>query len=376
LTIFPGHGALFCPLFTFLASYFTGLDSVNILIVKPSSLGDIIHTLPAAGLLRRRFPQADIAWVVNRAFAPILEMCGLVDRIMIFPRDALRAPSGGRVLRSFLRELRSFGADVAVDFQGLLRSGVVSFASRARRRIGFRGAREGAWMFYTERFNPRGDARHARERNDALVSAAFGIEDPSQFPVLSIPATARVKASKIRRERETERGTGGPVLAVAPAARWVTKIWPTEQFSEVLDIVASAVPELDIWVLGSTGETELCSRVISGCRRAFPLDLCGRTDLFQLTALLWEADALLCNDTGTMHLAAALGRPTIAVFGPTDPIRTGPCGTDHTVLTGGCPDAPCFRKRCPNAPSGCWQSLSTDAVATAVLEALRARDRG
>lgn len=343
---------------------------MNILIVKPSSLGDIIHALPAVGLLRAHFPQSNIGWVANRGFMPILEMCGLVDQTVVFPRDALRSRAGARAIGRFLRELRGFHADIAIDFQGLLRSGMVSFFSGAARRIGFRDAREGAWIGYTERLQIPGSVQHARERNDALVRTAFEIEEVSQFPAFSIPEGAMARASQIRQERIEERGTTGPILAVAPAARWRTKIWPAKRFSEVLDRVVSAIPKLDVWVLGSADETELCAQVIDGCHRASPLNLCGRTDLFLLTALLREADVLLCNDTGTMHLAAALGRRTVAVFGPTDPVRTGPCGLDHSVLTGGCPEAPCFRKRCSRAPSGCWQFLAADTVAEAVVRTL------
>jgi len=345
---------------------------VNILIVKPSSLGDIVHTFPAVALVRERFPAACIGWVVNRPFAPVVEACGLVDRVLVFPRHALHSPSPGRTLRGFVRELRAFRADVCVDFQGLLRSGVVAFASRARRRIGFRGAREGAWLFYTERIEPPSDVRHALDRNRALVRAAFGLDGPARFPAFILPKEVRARARDIRLRRRFVRDVedAGPVLAVAPAARWRTKVWPAASFSEVIDQVAGAVPGLDVWILGSDCERDLCAAVAAGCRRAAPLDLAGKTDLTLLAALLREADALLCNDTGALHLAVALGRPTIAVFGPTDPVRTGPYGAGHVVLGGGCPKAPCFRKECALAPAGCWRALTPQAVSDAVVRTL------
>ncbi len=351
---------------------------MNILIVKPSSLGDIVHTFPAVALIRDRFPKARLGWVVNRSFAPVVEACGLVDSVLLFPRKALSSRSDRRTVGGFVRELRAFRADVCVDFQGLLRSGLVAFASRAPRRIGFRGAREGAWLFYTERFEQPPGARHALDRNCALVRAAFALDGPARFPEFALPKAVRAQARDIRSRRCSERGTekSAPILAVAPAARWRTKVWPAASFAEAIDRVVGVVPGLDVWIFGSDCERDLCAAVASGCRHASPLDLAGQTDLLLLTALLQEADALLCNDTGTMHLAAALGRPTIAVFGPTDPVRTGPYGAGHVVLRGGCPKAPCFRKECTLAPSGCWRALTPQTVADAVLQAFSQGVRG
>ena len=184
----------------------------NILIVKPSSLGDVVHTLPAAAWLRQRFPGVRLGWLVNAELAPLVALCPLVSDIHRFERRRWGNPCRWGEFWIFLRGLRAAGYACAVDFQGLLRSGFMTWRSGAPRRIGFAAAREGAAWFYNERLAVPPDAVHAVDKNLALLQLAFGAP-----PADAVPPPA------------------GPLLAPRPehlaaaAALWAGAAWPVAE---------------------------------------------------------------------------------------------------------------------------------------------------
>lgn len=343
---------------------------MNILIVKPSSLGDIVHTLPAVQMLRARFPDALIAWVVNDVFTGLLSLYPGVDEVIPFQRRRWAKLCRWHEFFGFLGELRQQRYDVAIDFQGLLRSGIVTRASGAARRIGFQDAREGAGLFYTERIPVPANLRHALDRNVFLVQSAFGIAADATMPELVLPHDSVREARRLMREHGLEGDA--PVLAVAPGARWPSKRWPPRFFGAVLDLVAQALPSVRCWMLGTADEAGEAGAVAQACSRARPVSLAGETDLPTLAALLRRSDALLTNDSGPMHLAAALGVPTVALFGATDPGLTGPYGEAHRVFRSTCSLAPCFSRLCLQESRPCSEGTPPDRVAEAVVAALGA----
>ena len=346
---------------------------MNVLVVKPSSLGDIIHTFPAVDLLKKHCPDAFIAWVVNDVLAEIVELLPAVDEIIPFERQRFGRLRHCHEILPFFSGLRQRQYDIALDFQGLLRSGLIAFMSRAPRRVGFTHAREGARVFYTERVPLPANLRHAVDKNLFLVRAVFDIEEPWSFPELKPQHDFATRAERLIRQHEL---VSGPVLAVAPAARWRSKMWPPAFFAAVIDKIAKRLPELRCWLLGTHDEQAAARAVVAACEHSQPRDLTGETSLGVLVEMLRRTDVLLTNDSGPMHLAAALEVPTVALFGATDPSLTGPYGEEHVVLTGQCELAPCLAKQCPLDNRRCVEGVSADDAAELIGQRLlQAADR-
>ena len=290
----------------------------RILLIKPSALGDIVHALPVLTALRRRFPDAHISWLVNRNYVNLLEGHPDLSDVIPFDRGASRMgliPAIGHY-HEFLRQLRGRKFDLAIDLQGLLRSGVMIAASAAHRRVGLATAREGARWFYTDRVPVAQPATtHAVDRY-WLVARELGVGDlPKQF---TIPITAEdhawAEAMLVSQPR--------PYLMVGVGARWMTKRWPPEHFAGLIHKAQERWGGTAIFV-GGQDETA-AARIVARKLRGQFLDLTGGTTLRQLAAILSRGDVMIANDTGPLHLAAALGRPVVAPYTCTKVVRTGP----------------------------------------------------
>jgi len=341
---------------------------VNILVVKPSSFGDIVHAFPAVGLLRQHVPDATIAWVTNAEYVALVELLPGVDERILFDRKRWGRARHWHELAGFLRDIRQREYDLVLDFQGLLRSAIITRVSGGLRRLGFRSAREGAPLFYTDRVLLPANLKHAVDKNVFLVQYALNTEERMTLPDLR-------PARGLDRKAETlcaRNSLTGPVLAVAPATRWDSKMWPAEKFAEVIDEVCRQAPEVTCWLAGTSSEREIGEAVVKACQTASPCNLMGETDCGLLAAMLARSNAVLTNDSGPMHLAAALKVPTVALFGPTDPELTGPYGDGHAVFRGTCPDMPCFAGCCPRrgGPT-CLTDIDANEVAKALLKRLR-----
>ncbi|MBP5640042.1 MAG: glycosyltransferase family 9 protein [Victivallales bacterium] len=340
----------------------------RLLVIKPSSLGDVIHALPALALIRRRLG-ADltrVSWIVNESFSDLLGLAPGIDRIVKFPRKQIWKRG---VIRSFKRVLQSEEYDVAIDFQGLLRSGLMAYFSHAPRRIGFADGREFSPLFYTEAISiAKG---HAVEKNLQLASAAFPdgndvIHTPTG-PLLAVPEE-QLKNARVKLDATDHT----PVLAIGHSSRWNSKNWPVAFFAKVLDNVVKEREDTRCWLLGTASETKRAEAVAAACRIAKPLNFTGQSSMTELAALLAASTVLLTNDSGPMHLAAALNVPTVALFGATNPNLTGPFGpTDfHTVFCSKCSESPCFRHDCPYGESRCSEGTDPQTVALAILKKL------
>lgn len=338
---------------------------VKILLLKPSSLGDILHALPAANLLRTRLEPCHLVWLVNRQYASLLDMVPGIDHTLLFERKRWARLSRWPEFIGFLARVRDQRFDVCLDLQGLLRTGIVARASGAPRRIGFRAAREGARFAYTEAIAVPEELPHAVDRNLHLVRTAFDVEGPAEWPTLTVPLSVQRDAEELLRET----GMSDPLLAVVPASRWASKRFPPQFFASVLDHVYTRRADVIPWLVGTLGEAPTAELVRASCRHAKPVSLMGRTPLPVLTALVQRSAAVLANDSGPLHLATACRTPSVALFGPTDPRKTGPYGPDHTVFRGVCGQAPCFRPVCPQSEQYCT-NLDPHQVADALLRAI------
>lgn len=307
----------------------------------------MVHAFPAVAFIRSRLPDATITWLVNDTYAEIVDLCGDVDDIILFRRRQWGRPSGWLPFLKFGRDLRRRKFDLVVDFQGLLRSGFVSFLTAAPRRVGFAHAREGASFFYNHKVLIPANVQHAVEKNLFLAASALDCDMPAgETPAANLrPSHDGEKQAEIlfRIHRiDQER----PIVAVAPAARWPSKRFPTEFFARVIDRVAEKCPQAQFWILGSRDEREVGAAVVDQCHACVPEMLMGEPNLVTLVEMLRRSDVLLTNDTGPMHLAAAAGTPVVALFGPTSPELTGPYGKGHVVMHGKCDTGPCFRRMC------------------------------
>jgi lipopolysaccharide heptosyltransferase I len=348
-----------------------GRSFQRILIVKPSSLGDVVDALPVLYGLRRRFPEANIDWLISSGLAPLLRGNTLLHEVVEFDRRRfgrlLTRPRAALAFFRFLRELRSRRYDLVIDLQGLFRSGFLTFATGAPQRLGFGNAREAAWIFYNRRMNRDPLVEHAVDRN-YQVADWLGFDGDSVCFSLELPASARSEALALFEEHciDSDRDR---VLAVVPGAQWDTKRWPPDRFAALIGEI-KARSESRVVLLGGTSERALCQKIAADSG-ANPVNLSGRTSLLGLAAVLERSSVVLCHDSGAMHLAVALGRPLVCLSGPTNPRRTGPYGRLHDVVRLDLECSPCYLRRLRQCRFShrCMQELSVEVV----LREVRAR---
>ncbi len=334
---------------------------MRILFIKLSAIGDVVQTLPALEAIRRLFPDAEITWVVEEAAAGILEGHPLIDRLLVSRRKAwiamMKRPStfmeGLRHMIRFVLDLRAVRYDIAIDFQGLLKSGVLIGLARAVRKIGFAGTRELSPLFLNERLPAYDREKHALERY-LDVARYLGARNPQPTCTLPIAEQTAVMRSCLA-ELNCE---GRPAVVINPVARWKTKLWSEEKFASLADRLVGEKNAFIIFT-GSAADAVTTNR-ITGLMKQKALNWAGKTSLKELAALASLSDLFLTTDTGPMHLAAAAGARVIALFGPTAPWRTGPHGQIEWVVRTGIACSPCFKKSCDNGE--CMRGISVEDV--------------
>jgi lipopolysaccharide heptosyltransferase I len=326
----------------------------RIALIKPSALGDIVQSLPVLSALRHRYPEAHLIWIINRGYEPLLRGHPDLDATLAFERGAVRSGWVGAALyySRFLSRIRQQRFDLIVDLQGLFRSGVIAAASGAPRRVGLSSAREGATWFYTD-VVPVADfqAIHAVDRY-WLVAEALGVGDvPKRFRV-PLPAAERRWAA------DELAGCPRPWLALAVGSRWRTKRWLPEHFAELARRVQARFGGTAVFV-GSPDEAPLAQAVAAELRGPVR-DFTGRTTLPQLAAVLALADVVLANDTGPLHLAAALGRPVVAPYTCTRVLLNGPYGAEAGTVETRVACRGSYLKRCDRLE--CMTELTPDRL--------------
>jgi lipopolysaccharide heptosyltransferase I len=333
----------------------------RIALIKPSALGDIMHSLPVLTALRQRFPGARITWVVNQTYEPLLRNHPDLDATLPFDRRLLRTGwlAGAWAFTRFLAELRRQDFDMTIDLQCLLRTGVMSLASGAKRRLGLATAREGARWFYTDIIEDKTGVTHAVERYWRVAEALGAGAESKQFR-LPVEEGARQWL------RQQMAGCPRPWLAVAVGSRWLTKRWPPAHFAVLTRRALERFGGTAIFV-GAPDEADL-ARQAAGLIPGNVRDLSGVTSLPQLAALLSEAEVMVANDTGPLHMAVALGRPVVAPYTCTVVRRTGPYGqveraVETTVWCRGS-----YLKKCPRLE--CMAELTPARLWPALEEAL------
>jgi lipopolysaccharide heptosyltransferase I len=319
----------------------------KILVIKPSALGDVVHSLPFLSAIRKRYGDAEIHWLIARSFEDLLRSHPMISRLWVIDKDRWKRLSNVsatvRSLRVLMRQLRAERYDLVVDLQGLFRSGLLCGATRSPVRVGFREGREASPLFYSHRIRGGRDC-HAIERYMKVARSLGADADRIEYPFGWDLSPSHHPAN-----------LPYDYVVMAPAAGGEAKRWPAERFGQL----ASRLPWPSV-VISGRSDAHLVEQVVAASSgRA--LSLAGKTSLREAAAVIRRARAFISNDTGPMHIAAALGVPVFAVFGPTSAARTGPYGPEHTIITARLACSPCYRrKRCSNWI--CMEKVSVDRV--------------
>jgi len=283
------------------------LSQPRFLISRLSALGDTICSLPAAVALKRGFPECRITWVVDPRFAGIVECCEAVDDVLM--------------VRPSLKNIPTFDErfDAALDLQGLLKSALCIARAKADRKVGYHWRREGAW-FFSERILPDPTSFHVVDQYVDVAREIGGQMDRAEFMLKAKPEDVAAV-----QQRLAEKGVTGAFVVVNPGAGWATKRWVPAYFAQVIDALADE-GIFSVLIGGSSAsDKSAAGEVLSACR-SNPANLLGLTTVRELVALIDRCSAHLGGDTGSTHLAAALGKPAIGLYSITKPIRTCPYG--------------------------------------------------
>ncbi len=330
-----------------------GLEYKNILLIKMSSLGDILHTLPFAAALRRRFPRARITWLVHPQFAGFVPDPPVIDEVIYFDKVKFNKLGLADKLRYFLQMralLHSKRFDLVIDMQGLFKSAVLAAISGCGNRIGYCEMREGSGLI-SKAVCGAHSRDHVIERYldvaRYLGAQVNGLDDV-QFPMPDLSRETAAVQAKLR-----ERGwQGGPYVVLVPGARWRTKEWPVEHYAALArKLTADGV---SVVLAGGSDDAAKGGAIAEQCASALVTDMTGQTSLRELAALIKGCSFYISADTGPLHFAAALKKPLIAMYGPTKADRTGPYGSkSSTVLLSPAQCAGCLKKKC-----GDWHCMS------------------
>lgn len=301
----------------------------NILLIKPSALGDIVMALPVLPALRRSFPQAHLQWLVRPEFAPLIEGHPHLDEILLFDRrllgQAWHNGTARRSLFSLVARLRRSRFDAVLDLQGLFRTGLLAWLSGCPHRFGTRW-REMAHLFYTTAIPPRLEWVHVVDHYLKLVEAMGASDVGVEFVLPEKPAAAAAARDLLMRH-----GIDGRRYAVLiPGSAQLSKCWPPERFAALADRLASE-HGLAVAATGGKSESPMIEKIRSLAEHP-PANLAGQTSLPELVEVLRGARLVVSNDTGPGHIAAALGRPLVMMFSWSNPLRVGPYGRPQCVV--------------------------------------------
>jgi len=342
----------------------------RILIIKLSAIGDVVHSLPLLEVLRKRFHTARIDWVVEEDAAGIVEGHPCVDELFIFPRKTwLKRVSRNedcissvREAARFIRRLRRNRYDIVIDLQGLLKSGLLTFLARGRRKMALNNGREGSSLFVQERVAVPAQEIHALEKY-LCIARHLGVENPHWQGYIPIYESDKSYVDSLLQGLGPDR----LLIAINPMAKWETKLWEPNRFALLADLINTTLDATVIFT-GSGADKDPIGTIQSKMKTA-ALDFVGRMTLKQLAYFYQRCAVVISTDTGPMHIAAAMKFPTVvALFGPTSPVRTGPYGSTQKVVRSGVACSPCFKKRCDDMR--CMRKISVDMVYDAVKEVL------
>lgn len=346
---------------------------MRLLLVKLSSLGDVVHTTYALSDAMTALPGIEVDWLVEEAFADLAGLHPAVGDVIPVRLRAIRKGSGrlsgmishGRELKARLRRTRY---DAVIDAQGLLKSAMLArLAGRPVAGPDSTSARESAAsIFYRHRINSP-LLQHAATRTRHLFADALG------YGIDSLPARAGLPADRLRADGEARfraMGIGGPRLLAVHGSAWPTKTWPEDRWRALIAFAATHGFNV-VLPAGNDAERAVAEEIAGGQPHAQVLPRMALGDLLPLIA---ACDAVAGVDSGLTHIAEALGLPGVMLMGPTDPVRTGPLGDGIVTVMSDHGNAPCYRREAPESPTGrcCMEGVAIDAVTDALAPLLAA----
>jgi len=346
---------------------------LKLLVIKPSSLGDIVHSLPFLNALRDSFPKAEIHWIIAKGLEGLLEGHPMINKLWIINKDEWKRIKGAgttiKELRSLFKSLKAERYDIVIDLQGLLRSGILAKAAGAPVRVGFKGAREGSRIFYTHTVKGGKDI-HAVDRYLEIAKFLGCDISDIKFPFpLSFTSFAAGRLGRLAEESEHARGGQLSPLSfqlpdkyavIVPGARWETKRWHPERFGELASMLS-----VKSIVVGGESDADIAGVVVRNSD-GNAVSAAGKTTLKELIEIIRNAMFVVTNDSGPMHIAAALNVPVFAIFGPTNPLRTGPYGKPHVIIRKALECSPCYKRKCKNLQ--CMEMIEVREVADAIRQ--------
>ncbi len=336
---------------------------MKILILKPSSLGDVIQALPVLRLIKKRYPESEVYWWISASLLPLLEKDPDLSGLFTFERHRWLRPRFWRDLFVTVRQARSLAFDYTIDLQGLARSGIFGWFANARLAIGLEDSREGAPGFYDLLAPHPACATHAVDRYLRVLSL---IDVPVHWDFAWLPV--QKEAAEAVRQKWRPKEVRWVVLA--PGARWPNKRWPAQYYAELVRRLANDHADIRFAILGGAEEADWAERIAQASTERC-MNLTGKTSLWEMIEWIRLSALMVSNDTGPMHIAAALGKPVVAVFGPTDARRTGPYRQWERVLNLPLPCAPCLKPACHYVkPMECLHGITPETVQSKVRECL------
>lgn len=334
----------------------------KILITRLSAIGDVIHALPTAYALRRKYPNAQIDWLVEIKAAPIVNLNPYLDNVIILPRKKwkrqLKEDGFLKTSKSFInffKEMRKKGYDLNLDLHGLFKSAFSSYLIKPGLRMGPGDGRELSTFFYQAKIDMPKKKMHQVERN-LHMAGALGAENDEVNYGLKISPVIKSRVSRFFERENIAKDK--KIIAINPFTTWESKNWFLERYFEL----AERLIERGYFIVftGSNNDREAINKFES--KNDAYANLAGRTDLEELTEIYNRAELYIGGDTGPTHLAAAVGATVVALMGPTDPETHGPYGEKHIVIQDNSLECiRCWDKHCSRSMQ-CMKSITVDQV--------------
>ncbi len=335
---------------------------MNILVVKLSAIGDVIHTLPSLTALRSLYPQAHITWVVEEAAADLILNHPHLDEVLVSRRKAwIQDIKSGNLRKAwreicqFIRDLRKRPYDLIIDFHGLFKSSIIVFLSGGKRKLGYDSLQELSGLFLNEKI-PEDMNKHAVDRYLDFPLYLGAKKERAEF-ILPQSADTENKVKLLLASHGLDENN---YIAINPIAYWDTKLWDNEKFAKLADLIQAKLKKKVVF----TGSESKSIEKITAKMKSTGINLGGKTSLMELSCLFKKALMVITTDSGPMHLACAVGTPVVALFGPTDPKRTGPYGGGHIVISDNLSCSPCFLKKCKT--TNCMKNITPKQVYSVV----------
>ncbi|MBC8285557.1 MAG: lipopolysaccharide heptosyltransferase I [Nitrospinae bacterium] len=337
------------------------MSQKKILIIKLSALGDVVHTLPVPRTLRQEYPDAYIAWIIEERYRELLNSNPDIDEVISIRTKIWRKnwnrETLGEILQT-IKTLRSKKFDVVFDLHGLIKSGVIALLSGARVKVGFhkKNCKEKISSIFTNKKGPyMAGGIHVVDMYLTLVQTALGIQNElKQFP---LPETQEKKVEDFFQNHPDL--TAKPIIGINPGAGFESKLWELERFAQLADRITNEM-DCSILLTWGPGEEQKAQQIAASMQQKSWV--APATSIQESIGLYKHLKLLVSCDSGPLHLCAALGVPTVSLFGPTDPVRNGAYGLNHDTVYKMLSCSFCWKRKCPLGTRECMKQVTVDEV--------------